>query len=91
MPTWYGHVMRKNNEDMVENVEAEMVENVEAEMAELAIYRDDIHDRQNWRNIVMKRNVNPHRKTDYKPIIIILYLYSAIGSAFDFNFERLQV
>ena len=42
------------------------------DMAELEIDKGDVHDRKKWRRNVMKRKSNPYRKTDYKPIIIIL-------------------
>ena len=40
-------------------------------MAELEIDREDVHDRKKWRKNVMKRNCEPYRKTENKPIIYI--------------------
>ena len=67
---WYGHVMRKNDEDRVkkcmEFIELEgrrprttWLESVEADMAELEIDKEDFHDRKKWRMNVMKRKSNP--------------------------------
>ena len=66
---WYGHVMRKGDEDWVNKCMEYRVElegrrpvgrprktwlgSVEADMAELEIDKDDVHDRRKWR-----RNVN---------------------------------
>ena len=47
------------------------LENVEADMAELVIDREDIRDGKKWRRDVMKK-VQLYRKTDYKPVIIII-------------------
>ena len=66
---WYGHVMRKNDEDWVNKsmaIEVEgrrlvgkprrtWLESVEADMAELELDREDVHDRKKWRKNVMKR------------------------------------
>ena len=35
------------------------LESVEVDMVELEIDRENIHDRENWRKNVMKRNSNP--------------------------------
>ena len=57
---WYGHVMRKSNEDWVKKcmeyrVEGRRpvgkprrtwLESVEADMTELEIYKEDVHDRK---------------------------------------------
>ena len=72
---WYGHVMRKGDEDWVKKcmeyrVEGRRLvgrpgktwlESVEADMAELEIDKEDVHDRSKWRrNVnVMKRKSNP--------------------------------
>ena len=70
---WYGHVMRKNDEDWVKKcmefrVEGRRpvgrprrtwLENVEADMTELEIDNEDVHDRKKWRMNVMKRTSNP--------------------------------
>ena len=72
---WYGHVMRKGDENWVKKcmeyrVEGRRsvgrpgktwLESVEADMAELEINKEDVHDRSKWRrNVnVMKRNSNP--------------------------------
>ena len=45
------------------------LESVEADMAELKINKEDVHDRNKWRSIVMKEKSHPNR--NYKPIIII--------------------
>ena len=69
---WYGHVMRKNDEDWVKKcmefrVEGRRsvgrprrtwLESVEADMAELEIDKEDIHDRKKWSGNVMKRKSN---------------------------------
>ena len=52
------------------------LENVEADMAELKIDREDIRDGKKWRrNVMKKEEVQPYRKTDYKPVIIIIILF----------------
>ena len=72
---WYGHVMRKGDEDWVKKymeyrVEGRRpvgrprktwLESVEADMAEHEIDKEDVHDRKKWkRNVnVMKRKSNP--------------------------------
>ena len=72
---WYGHVMRKGDEDWVKKcmeyrVEGRRpvgrprktwLESVEVDMAELEIDKEDVHDRCKWRSIVnvMKRKSNP--------------------------------
>ena len=69
---WYGHVMRKRDEDWVKKcmdfrVEGRRpvgrsrrtwLESVEADMAELEIDKD-VHDRNKWRGNGMKMNSNP--------------------------------
>ena len=69
---WYGHVMKKNNEDWVKtrmeiSVEGRRsvgrlreiwLENVEADMTELEIDREDILDRKIWGRFVMKWKSN---------------------------------
>ena len=81
---WYGHVMRKCDEDWVKKCMEYKVEgkipggrptrtllgSVEADIAELEIDREEVHDRKKWRKNVMKRQSTPYRKTDYKPIIL---------------------
>ena len=73
---WYGHVMRKNEENWVSKcmefrVEGSIptgrprrtwLESVEADMAELVIDREDVHDGKQWRKNVMKRKSNHIRK-----------------------------
>ena len=70
---WYGHVMRKSDEDWVikcieYRVEGRRpvgqprrtwIESVESNMAEVGIYREDVHDKKKWRKNVMKRKSNP--------------------------------
>ena len=72
---WYGHVMRKGDEDWVKKCMEHRVEgrrpvgrprktwleSVEADMAELEIDKEDVYDRSKWRrNVnVMKRKSNP--------------------------------
>ena len=84
---WYGHVMRKGDEDWVKKcmeyrVEGRRpvgrprktwLESVEADMAELEIDKEDVHDRKKWRMNVecYEEEVQPYRKTDFKPIIYI--------------------
>ena len=74
---WYGHVMRKGDEDWVKKymeyrVEGRRpvgrprktwVESVESDMAKHEIDREDVHDRRKWRrNVnVMKEEVQPYR------------------------------
>ena len=66
---WYGHVMRKHDEDWVKKcmefrVEGKRpfgrprgtwLESVDADISELEIDKEDIHDRKKWRTNVMKR------------------------------------
>ena len=54
-----------------------MVRELEADMAELEIDKEDVHDRSKWRSnvIVYEEEVQPYRKTDYKPIIYKLVLF----------------
>ena len=70
---WYGHVMRKSDEEWVKKCMEFRVEgrrpvgrprrtwlvSIEADMAELEIDREDVHDRKKWRGNVMKRKSNP--------------------------------
>ena len=70
---WYGHVMRKNDEDWVKNYMEIIVEgrsqvgrprmtwleSVEVDMTELEIDREDVHDRKKWGNNVMNMKSNP--------------------------------
>ena len=52
------------------------LENVEAYMAELEIGREDIRDGKKWRrNVKKKEEVQLYRKTDYKPVIIIITFF----------------
>ena len=76
---WYGHVMRKADEDMVKKCMEYRVEerrpvgrprrtwleSVEVDIAELEIDKDDVHDRKKCH----EEEVQPYRKTDYNPII----------------------
>ena len=51
------------------------LENVE-DMAELVIDREDIRDGKKWRrNVMKKEEVQLYRKTDYKPVIIIIIFF----------------
>ena len=65
---WYGHVMRKRDDDWVKKcmefrvegrrqvgIPRTWFESVEADMAELAIDKEDVHDRKKCRRNVMKR------------------------------------
>ena len=71
---WYGHVMRKGDEDWVKKYMEYRVErrrpvgrprktwleSVELDMAKLEIDKEDVHDRSKWRIVnVMKRKSNP--------------------------------
>ena len=70
---WYGHVMRKVDEDWVKKCmefrvedrtpagrqKRTWLESVKTDMAELGIDKDDVHDRKKWRKNVMKRKFNP--------------------------------
>ena len=52
------------------------LENVEADMAELEIDREDIRDGKKWRRNIMKNEeVQLYRKTDFKPVIIIIIFF----------------
>ena len=52
------------------------LKNVEADMAELEIDREDIRDGKEWRrNVMKKEEVQLYRKTDYKPVIIIITFF----------------
>ena len=49
------------------------LDNVEVDMVELEIDREDISDGKKWRrNVMKKEEVQLYRKTDYKPVIIII-------------------
>ena len=92
---WYGHVMRKGDEDWVKKcmeyrVEGRRpvgrpsktwLESVEADMAELEIDKEDVHDRSKWRrNVnVMKRKSNPIGK---RTINQYYYLWCSSGISF---------
>ena len=70
---WYGHMMRKSDENWVKKcmdfrVEGirlvgrprrTWLERVEEDMAEVEINREDVHDRKKWKKNVMKRNYKP--------------------------------
>ena len=70
---WYGHVMRKIDDDWVMyckefRVEfrrpvgrpgSTLLESIEADMAEHEIDKEDVHDRKKWRRTGMKRKSNP--------------------------------
>ena len=61
---WYGHVIRKSDNDWSEEINRvesrrTWLESVEADMAELEIDREDVHDRNKLRNNVMKRRSDP--------------------------------
>ena len=69
---WYGHVMKKSDEDWVKKCMEYRVEGrrlvvrprrawlecVEADIAELEIHKEDVHDRKKWRRNVMKKRSN---------------------------------
>ena len=86
---WYGHVIRKGDEDWVKKcmeyrVEGRRpvgrprrtwLESVEADMAELEIDKEDVHDRKKWRRNVMKRKSNPiGKRTINRNIYIYIYI-----------------
>ena len=70
---WYGHVMRKGDKEWVKKCMEFIVECrrpvgiprrtwlecVETDMVVLEIDKEDVHDRNKWRENVMKRNANP--------------------------------
>ena len=80
---WYGHVMRKGDEDWVKKCMEYRVEgrrpvgrprktwseSVEADMAKLKIDKEDVHTRSKCE--CYEEEVQPYLKTDYKPIIYI--------------------
>ena len=87
---WYGHVMRKSDEDWVKKcmeyrVEGRRpvgrprrtwLESVEADMAELEIDKEDAHDRRKWRKNVRKRKSNTiGKRTINNNIYIYIYIY----------------
>ena len=47
------------------------LESVEADIAELAIDKEDVHDIQKC----CEKEVQPYRKTEYKPIMIIINVH----------------
>ena len=69
---WYGHVMRKSDEDWVKKCmelrtegrrpvgrpRRTWLESVETDMAELEIDREDVHDRNKWRKNGIKSKSN---------------------------------
>ena len=73
---WYGHEMRKSDEDWVKKCMEFIVEgrrpvgrprrtwleSVEADMAKLEIDKEHVNDRNKWRQNVMKRKYNPIAK-----------------------------
>ena len=81
---WYGHVMRKGDENWVKKcmeyrVEGRRpvgrprktwLESVEADMAELEIDKENVHDRKKEKECYEEK-VQPYRKTGYKPIIYL--------------------
>ena len=82
---WYGHVMRKGDEDWVKQCmefrvdsrrpvgrpRSTWLESIEAVMAELEINKEDVHDRKKEiEKECYEEEVQLFRKTDYKPIII---------------------
>ena len=91
---WYGHVMRKGDEDWVKKcleyrVEGRRpvgrprktwLESVEVDMAELEIDKEDVHDRSKWRRIVndMKRKSNPIGKRTINRKYILFSVCSAV-------------
>ena len=70
---WYGHVMKKGDEDWVKKClefrvedrrpigrpRRTWLESVEAEMAELEIDKEIVYDRKKWRGNVMKKKSKP--------------------------------
>ena len=103
---WYGHVMRKGDEDWVKKcmeyrVEGRRpverpgktwLESVEVDMAKLEIDKEDVHDRSNWRRnvTVMKRKSKPIGKTDYKPIIYLCKYDLRKGDLFVLSWARVR-
>ena len=99
---WYGHVMRKGDEDcakkcMEYRVEGRrpvgrprktLLESVEADMAELEIYKEDVHYRQKWRRNVMKRKSNyiRRRNINRKQLSIATACFSFFISMFNCRF-----
>ena len=87
---WYGHVMRKGDEDWVKKCMEYRVEgrrpvgrsrktwldSVDTDMAELEIDKEDVHDRSKWRrNVnVMKRKSNPIGKRTINRYYIYIYI-----------------
>ena len=69
---WYGHVMRKGDEDWMKTcmeyrvegrtpvgkLRKTWLESVEADMLELEIDKEDVNDRRKWRRNVVKRKFN---------------------------------
>ena len=86
---WYGHVMRKNDEDWMKKCleyrikgrrqvgrPRTWLESVETDMAELEIDRDDVHDRKIWINYVIKRKSNPIGKQTINQNYIIYLIHN---------------
>ena len=85
---WYGHVMRKGDEDWVKKCIEYRVEGrrpvgrprktwlESVDMAELEIDKEDVHDRSKWRrNVnVMKRKSNPIGKRTINRYYIYIYI-----------------
>ena len=85
---WYGHVIRKGDEDWVKKcmkykVEGRRpvgrprktwLESVEADMAKLEIDKEDVHDRRKWRRNVVKRKSNPIGKRTINLEYIYIYV-----------------
>ena len=81
---WYGHVMRKGDEDWVKKcmeyrVEGRRpvgrprkiwLESVEVDMAELEIDKEDGHDRSKWRRC----NVGVRQGDNLSPLLFALFL-----------------
>ena len=98
---WYGYVMRKGDENWVKKcmeyrVEGRRpvgrprktwLESVEVDMAELEIDKEDVHDRSMEKDCeCYKEEVQPYRKTDYKPIIYIYIITIFYYYNYSFNY-----
>ena len=91
---WYGHVMRKRDEECVKKCMEYRVdirspvgrprrtwlETVEADMAELEIDREDVHNRKKWRKNVMKRKSNHIGKLTMNRYYIMVMLIISIDA-----------
>ena len=89
---WYGHVMRKGDEDWVKNCmeyRAECripvgrptktwLESVEADMTEPKIDKEDVHDRRKSGRNVIKRKPNPIGKKTINDTIYIKITYNRL-------------